>query len=219
MSTRKKTVVLLKVLLLGESSVGKTSIFQRYAKDEFVEEYKATIGADFFSKDVTVDGREVILQMWDTAGQERYKSLGATFYRGSDACMVVYDVCDKSSFDALTDWVEQFLKGVGMETDDPTKSGSGLNLVVVGNKCDLTESREVDSEVAREFCNTHGYQFFETSAKTGLQVTEAFEHIVRKGVEINDVKKFSAGTVGINIDETEEFLNETSASGSGGCVC
>jgi len=157
------------------------------------------------------------LQMWDTAGQERYKSLGESFYRGSDACMLVYDVCDTSSFDALTDWVERFLQGVSVETEDPKESGKVF--VVVGNKCDLTESRKVDSEMAREFCYTHGFQFYETSAKTGFQVTEAFEHIVQKGVEKNDIKKFSAGTVGIKMDETEDFELVDDTPGSGGCVC
>lgn len=202
MTTSRKKAVLLKVLLLGESCVGKTSIFHRYVKDEYNQAYKATIGADFFSKDLKVDDKEVILQIWDTAGQERYQSLGVTFFRGSDACILVYDITDRNSFEALTSWVDQFLQGVGQNSS--SAKDSGYIFVVLGNKCDLSaDQRQVQKEEAQEFCDEHGFKFFETSAKTGEKVQDAFEFIARKGIEKSESQSsdFPIVAGGINIDD------------------
>merc|ERR1712230_292978 len=110
-STRKK--VLLKVIILGDSSVGKTSLMNMYVNRKFNNQYKATIGADFLTKEVLVnhngDQRVVTMQIWDTAGQERFQSLGVAFYRGADACILVFDVTSKKSFDALDTWRDEFL--------------------------------------------------------------------------------------------------------------
>lgn len=213
MATSRKKAVLLKVLLLGESCVGKTSIFHRYVKDEYSQAYKATIGADFFSKDLKVDDKEVILQIWDTAGQERYQSLGVTFFRGSDACILVYDICDQRSFDAIQSWVDQFLQGVGANTQNPKESG--FIFVVLGNKCDLAENRQVSSEAAKDFCTENGFHFFETSAKSGFQVQEAFEYIARKGIEKSESQSSDFPLVGngISIDDRDSEEEE-----EGGCA-
>jgi len=199
--TSRKKAVLLKVLLLGESSVGKTSIFHRYVKDEYSQTYKATIGADFFSKDLKVDDKEVILQIWDTAGQERYQSLGVTFFRGSDACILVYDICDQRSFECLTQWVEQFLQGVGAQTDKP--KDSDFIFVVLGNKCDKQDKRQVATEVAKSYCDENGFHFFETSAKSGFQVQEAFEYIAQKGIEKSESQQDFPPLGGISIDDRD----------------
>lgn len=214
MTTSRKKAVLLKVLLLGESCVGKTSIFHRYVKDEYSQAYKATIGADFFSKDLKVDEKEVILQIWDTAGQERYQSLGVTFFRGSDACILVYDITDQRSFDSLTQWVDQFLQGVGANSNSP--KDSGFIFVVLGNKCDLIDQRQVSSDVAKEFCTQHGFHFFETSAKSGFQVQDAFEYIARKGIEKSESQSsdFPIVAGGISIDDRDSDEEEEAA-----CQC
>ena len=108
MSNRKK--VLLKVIILGDSGVGKTSLMNQYVNRKFSNQYKATIGADFLTKDITLeDGRQVTLQIWDTAGQERFQSLGVAFYRGADACVLVYDVTSQNSFKTLETWRDEFL--------------------------------------------------------------------------------------------------------------
>jgi Ras-related protein Rab-7A len=136
----KKT---LKIVILGDSGVGKTSLMNRYAHGKFTGQYKATIGADFLSKDdVVIDtyaGRTLCtLQIWDTAGQERFQSLGAGFYRGADACLLVYDVTDPHSLDNLDHWRKEFLDQVGFGI-----GGGGLGdasaqfpFVVLGNKID-----------------------------------------------------------------------------------
>jgi len=212
MATDKNTI-LLKVLLLGESSVGKTSIFHRYVKDEFPETYKATIGADFSSKYITFDDKkDVILQIWDTAGQERYRSLGQGFFRGSDACVLVYDITDRSSFDALITWHARFLEGVGTTSESATKTG--FIFLLIGNKSDLEKDRQVSADLAKKFAQDNGCAFFETSAKEGLQVQEAFDYIVETGVDtsISQSIDIPIGDINIAIDEDDE--DQTS-----GCAC
>ncbi|XP_014628466.1 ras-related protein Rab7 isoform X2 [Glycine soja] len=110
MSLRRRT--LLKVIVLGDSGVGKTSLMNQYVHKKFSQQYKATIGADFVTKELQIDDRLVTLQIWDTAGQERFQSLGVAFYRGADCCVLVYDVNVMKSFDTLENWHEEFLKQV-----------------------------------------------------------------------------------------------------------
>ena len=107
MTSRRK--VLLKVIILGDSGVGKSSLMNLFVNKKFSNQYKATIGADFLTKEVTVDDRTVTMQIWDTAGQERFQSLGVAFYRGADCCVLVYDVTSPSSFKSLDAWRDEFL--------------------------------------------------------------------------------------------------------------
>merc|ERR1719473_1870579 len=102
MAHRKK--VLLKVIILGDSGVGKTSLMNQYVNKKFSNQYKATIGADFLTKEVLLDEKLVTMQIWDTAGQERFQSLGVAFYRGADACVLVYDITNARSFSQLQTW-------------------------------------------------------------------------------------------------------------------
>lgn len=104
--------MLLKVIILGDSGVGKTSLMNQYVNNKFSEQYKATIGADFCTKDVTIDDKLVTLQIWDTAGQERFQSLGVAFFRGADACILVYDMTNPKSFESLDKWRKDFLQNV-----------------------------------------------------------------------------------------------------------
>ena len=112
MSGRKK--VLLKVIILGDSGVGKTSLMNQYVNKKFSNQYKATIGADFLTKEVMVDDRLVTMQIWDTAGQERFQSLGVAFYRGADCCVLTYDVTAPNTFKSLDSWRDEFLIQVRM---------------------------------------------------------------------------------------------------------
>ncbi|KAF8377217.1 hypothetical protein HHK36_030591 [Tetracentron sinense] len=108
MAMRSRT--LLKIIVLGDSGVGKTCLMNQYVHKRFSQQYKATIGADFVTKELQIDDRLVTLQIWDTAGQERFQSLGVAFYRGADCCVLVYDVNVHKSFDTLDNWHEEFLK-------------------------------------------------------------------------------------------------------------
>jgi Ras-related protein Rab-7A len=178
MASGHKKKVFLKVIILGDSGVGKTSLMNRYVKDKFSHQYKATIGADFQSKDIEVDGRTVTLQTWDTAGQERFQSLGVAFYRGADACILVYDVTDAKTFDSLDTWMEEFLIQASPRNQDT------FPFVVLGNKSDMSESdRQVPAAKAQAWCSKHKIPHFETSAKTADNVELAFLTVARNALE------------------------------------
>ncbi|KAK0670491.1 putative ras [Cercophora samala] len=185
MASRKK--VLLKVIILGDSGVGKTSLMNQYVNKKFSASYKATIGADFLTREVLVDDRQVTMQLWDTAGQERFQSLGVAFYRGADCCVLVYDVNNSKSFDALDSWRDEFL--IQASPRDP----DNFPFVVLGNKIDVEESKRVIStKRAMTFCQSKGgIPYFETSAKEAINVEQAFEVIARNALLQEESEEFS----------------------------
>ncbi|KAI4310708.1 hypothetical protein MLD38_035663 [Melastoma candidum] len=167
-SSRKR--LLLKVIVLGDSGVGKTSLMNQYVYKKFSQQYKATIGADFVTKELQIDDKLVTLQVWDTAGQERFQSLGAAFYRGADCCALVYDVNVAKSFESLSHWHDEFLR----QADPP--SPESFPFVLLGNKIDVHGGHRVVTEKrAMEWCASKGnIPYFETSAKEDRNVEEAF---------------------------------------------
>lgn len=174
MATRKKT--LLKVIILGDSGVGKTSLMNRYVNKKFSTQYKATIGADFVTKDVAVDDKLVTMQIWDTAGQERFQSLGVAFYRGADCCVLVYDVTAPTTFKSLDSWRDEFL--IQASPRDP----ENFPFIVIGNKIDQ-ENRAVSSKRAQAWCQSkNNIPYFETSAKEAVNVESAFITVARNGL-------------------------------------
>ncbi|KAB5541428.1 hypothetical protein DKX38_014402 [Salix brachista] len=206
MPSRRRT--LLKVIILGDSGVGKTSLMNQYVNRKFSNQYKATIGADFLTKEVQFEDRLFTLQMgsklvtvpgtlweklptliaacilcsmiWDTAGQERFQSLGVAFYRGADCCVLVYDVNSMKSFDNLNNWREEFL--IQASPSDP----ENFPFVVLGNKVDVDggNSRVVSEKKARAWCASKGnIPYFETSAKEGINVEEAFQCIAKNALK------------------------------------
>jgi len=175
MASRKK--VLLKVIILGDSGVGKTSLMNQYVNKKFNAQYKATIGADFLTKEVTVDDRLVTMQIWDTAGQERFQSLGVAFYRGADSCVLVYDVVQPKTFDNLDSWRDEFLIQAGPRDPD------NFPFVVLGNKIDV-DNRVVAQKRALAWCQAKGnIPYFETSAKEAINVEQAFQVIARNALK------------------------------------
>ncbi|KAL1842702.1 hypothetical protein VTJ49DRAFT_4481 [Mycothermus thermophilus] len=185
MASRKK--VLLKVIILGDSGVGKTSLMNQYVNKKFSASYKATIGADFLTREVLVDDRQVTMQLWDTAGQERFQSLGVAFYRGADCCVLVFDVNNAKSFDALDSWRDEFL--IQASPRDP----DNFPFVVLGNKIDVEESKRVIStKRAMTYCQSKGgIPYFETSAKEAINVEQAFEVIARNALLQEESEEFS----------------------------
>lgn len=175
MSHRKK--VLLKVIILGDSGVGKTSLMNQYVHKRFSNQYKATIGADFLTKEVMIDDKLVTLQIWDTAGQERFQSLGVAFYRGADSCVLVHDITDAKSFDNLESWMDEFLAHAAPRNAD------NFPFVVLGNKADLVAKRQVSASKAKAWCASKGdIPFFETSAKEAVNVEQAFQTIAKNAL-------------------------------------
>jgi len=164
--------ILFKMVVLGESGVGKTSLLLRYVENKFTIATKSTIGSDFLSKEITVDGRPVTLQIWDTAGQERFQGLGTSFYRGADGVCFVFDVTRKKTFEELAAWKKAFLIQVGHEND------STFPMIILANKVDL-ENREVTKREVGDFCTKEGITFFETSAKESINVDKGFEQVAR----------------------------------------
>jgi len=177
MASRKK--VLLKVIILGESSVGKTSLMNQFVHRKFVSQYKATIGADFLTKEITVDERSVTMQIWDTAGQERFQSLGVAFYRGADCCVLVFDVNRSATFKNLDHWREEFL--IQASPSDV----KNFPFIVLGNQVDKPASeRAVKATEAQKWCSDNGgIPYIETSAKDGQGVERAFETIARNALK------------------------------------
>ncbi|ETI21251.1 hypothetical protein G647_07596 [Cladophialophora carrionii CBS 160.54] len=205
MASRKK--VLLKVIILGDSGVGKTSLMNQYVNKKFSTSYKATIGADFLTKEVTVDDRIVTLQLWDTAGQERFQSLGVAFYRGADCCVLVYDVNSTKSFETLDSWRDEFL--IQASPRDP----ESFPFVVLGNKIDMGEDRRMVSQKrAQQYCQSRGQMpYFETSAKESINVEQAFEVIARNALAQEESEEYGgdfSDPININLDQERD-----------GCAC
>jgi len=177
MSSKKK--VLLKVIILGDSGVGKTSLMNQYVNKKFSNQYKATIGADFLTKEVLVDDRLVTMQIWDTAGQERFQSLGVAFYRGADCCVLVYDVNSPRSFETLESWRDEFL------VQASPRDSENFPFVVLGNKIDLEEGkRMVSQKRSMSWCQAKGnIPYFETSAKEAINVDQAFQTIAKNALQ------------------------------------
>ncbi|KXS19547.1 ras-related protein rab-7a [Gonapodya prolifera JEL478] len=173
MASRRKP--LLKVIILGDSGVGKTSLMNQFVNRKFSNQYKATIGADFLTKEVSVDDKVVTMQIWDTAGQERFQSLGVAFYRGADCCVLVYDVNSAKSFETLDSWRDEFL--VQASPRDP----DNFPFLVLGNKVDLEEGRrQVTAKRAMHWCQSKGnIPYFETSAKEAINVEPAFQAVAK----------------------------------------
>jgi len=170
---------LLKVIILGDSGVGKTSLMNQYVQKKFSKEYKATIGADFLTKEIEVDNKTVTMQIWDTAGQERFQSLGVAFYRGADCCVLVHDVNNAKSFEALDNWRDEFL--IQASPQDP----ENFPFMLLGNKVDVDggNSRTVSKKKAEAWAQSKGgLPYFETSAKEDINVETAFMQIARNAL-------------------------------------
>ncbi|KAJ3194821.1 hypothetical protein HK101_001823 [Irineochytrium annulatum] len=178
----------LAVIILGDSGVGKTSLMNQYVNKKFSNQYKATIGADFLTKEVLVEDRLVTTQIWDTAGQERFQSLGVAFYRGADCCVLCFDVNNVKSFETLDSWRDEFLLQASPRDPD------NFPFVVLGNKVDMEESkRQVSLKRALAWCEQKGkIPYFETSAKEAINVDQAFQTIAKLALQQEtDVELYS----------------------------
>jgi len=196
MSTRK---AVLKVIILGDTDVGKTSIANRYVNNTFTNTYKATIGADIFQKSLYIDDTEVFLTIWDTAGQERFQSLGPGYFRGADACMLVYDTTNAKSFESLKRWHSEFIRTA--RPDNPET----FPFLVLGNKSDLEKERQIRNEDVNGWCKEYDMVNFETSALSGNKVQEVFLELAKKTLKssqpnlpVYDVERMKAGLYAID---------------------
>uniref|UniRef100_A0A8C6TUX5 Ras-related protein Rab-13 n=1 Tax=Neogobius melanostomus TaxID=47308 RepID=A0A8C6TUX5_9GOBI len=161
----KKYDFLYKLLLIGDSGVGKTCLIIRFAEDNFNSTYISTIGIDFKVKTIDVDGKKVKLQVWDTAGQERFKTITTAYYRGPWwGIILVYDITDEKSYENIQNWMKSIKEN----------ASAGVSQMLLGNKCDIEAKRKVPKETGEKLANDHGIRFFETSAKSSINVDESF---------------------------------------------
>jgi len=159
-----------KLVLLGDSAVGKSSLVLRFVKKQFFEYQESTIGAAFLTQTVAVNDFVVKFEIWDTAGQERYHSLAPMYYRGAASAIVVYDITNRQSFVRAKSWVKELQR----------QGNPNIVIALAGNKLDLQDQRKVEIDEAKSYADDNGIMFMETSAKTNHNVTELFKAIARK---------------------------------------
>ena len=208
MSVKPHRKVLLKMILIGDSGVGKSSLMNQFIEKTFTAQYKATIGADFLTKEVSINGTATTLQIWDTAGHEKFMSFGAAFYRGSDCCLLVVDVTNEASFKSLDTWKKEFLDGASVTNPND------FPFVVLVNKMDEDPSKHlVQLSAVKQWCeNNGGIPMYETSAKTGAQVDTAFLDVATKVVQsMKDVQQQPTGSINI------EVASSQNKQSGGGC--
>lgn len=160
--------MLFKIVLIGDSGVGKSNLLSRFTRNEFCLESKSTIGVEFATRSIQVDGKTIKAQIWDTAGQERYRAITSAYYRGAVGALLVYDITKSVSFDN----VERWLKELRDHAD------ANIVIMLVGNKSDLRHLRSVQTEDAQGYCEREGLSFIETSALEATNVEKAFQQIL-----------------------------------------
>uniref|UniRef100_A0A1A8FJ00 RAB6C, member RAS oncogene family n=1 Tax=Nothobranchius korthausae TaxID=1143690 RepID=A0A1A8FJ00_9TELE len=194
-----------KLVFLGEQSVGKTSLITRFMYDSFDNTYQATIGIDFLSKTMYLEDRTIRLQLWDTAGQERFRSLIPSYIRDSAAAVVVYDITNVNSFQQTTKWID----------DVRTERGTDVIIMLVGNKTDLADKRQITTEEGEQRAKEMNVLFVETSAKTGYNVKQLFRRVAAALPGMDTTQDKSREDM---IDIKLEKPLEQPAS-EGGCSC
>jgi small GTP-binding protein len=174
MAEKKQKELLYKILLLGDSSVGKTCFLMRYSDNTFQEIHMSTIGLDYKLKSVQLDdGNIVKIQIWDTAGQDRFRSITKNYYKGAHGIILIYDITSRKTYENIKNWVTQIKEEVSDK----------VNIILVGNKIDDEKNRKVSTEEGEKMAKEIGFDFYETSAKTGINIDSTFNDLVKKTVE------------------------------------
>ena len=159
--------IYLKILLIGDTSVGKTSILCKYIDDEFSDTYLSTIGIEFKIKPLIINGKKVLLRIWDTSGQERYRSITQNFYRNANGILFIFDITKKETFDNIKIWL----------TDSENCEDNKVTKMLIGNKIDLENKRKIDNETIKKFAEKKEMKYFEASAKEGINIDNIFREL------------------------------------------
>lgn len=186
------TIHCFKILTIGESGVGKTCILRRFVENKFLKNHLATIGIDFKTKNIEIDGTPIKLKIWDTAGQERFRNITNQYYKGADGIILVFDVTDQKSFEKIKEWMSQIKAN--------TKADQ-IGLVLLGNKCDI-EPRTISKNDGEELGKELGIEYYETSAMKGDGIAQAFEFLAKNILTKKkiDLKNEKGTDGGVNLD-------------------
>ena len=197
---------------MGDSGVGKSCIILRYIENNFSTNLMNSIGVDFKLKNIELDNKKIKLQIWDTAGQERFRTITTSYYKGAHAILIVFDITDRESFEHVRNWmadIDKFAK-------------EGVLRILVGNKCDLENSRQVRKEEGNEIANKYGIKYIETSAKETTNIEDLFistaKNLLSKQVSsAGIVKGAQSGKTGIDLMNTNN--NQNNSQNGGGFCC
>ena len=167
---------IFKVLLLGNSDVGKSSIILRYVDQTWSDIFVPTIGVDFKVKTLDINDKKVKMQIWDTAGQERFRTVVSSYFKGSHGIFIIYDITNRDSFKNLENWLGEIERNASAK----------VLKILIGNKCDLEQDRDIQFDEGQAFANRNGMEFMETSAKANTNINEAFESLAKLMIKFNN---------------------------------
>ena len=199
MSSPKKTYdMIFKLIVIGDSGVGKSCMLKALKEEVFNEDSKPTVGVEFFSKNYNLDNNEIKVQIWDTAGQERYFTITSSYYKGAKGCALVYDIANKETFNNVGKWMQQ----------SRDNGDEGLITILIGNKNDLGDSgvRQVEIEEGKKFAEENKMMFMETSAKENINIEKAFSILVEKVYKSN--KQIFEKDITLNFGEDKDNEKE-----------
>ena len=191
----------IKYIIIGDSGVGKSNILLRYSKDKFDKNHKATLGIEFMNKKVNFKGTNYTIQIWDTSRQENYKSITRGYYKSSAWAFIVYDITKLNTFNNINNCIK----------DCVNLAPKNILLVLIGNKSDLEENREVDYDIGKNFAEENNMIFFETSAKSGNNINNAFNssiNVIHNNIKNCIFDEDELGDYGIRIEKNGEFNNK-----------
>lgn len=183
----------LKILVIGDSGVGKSSIITKYMDNFFSDMHISTIGIDFRIKKMNIDGKSITLQLWDVAGQERFRSITSIYFRRCNAIIILFDITNRESFDNVKKWISEIDK----------YDCANIEKILVGNKCDLEQKRVVSIEDAKKFANNMDMMYVETSAKKSTHINDLFENIIKK-----IIKKYHNIDTIVNVSKNALILDK-----------
>ena len=199
---KEKYDLLFKLILIGDSSVGKSNILSKYLKNEFDENSKATVGVEFGTKNILINGKKIKIQIWDTAGEERYRSITSAYYKGAKGAFIVYDITRKTTFDNIDKWI----------SDLRLNGDKNICIIILGNKSDLIEQRQIQEKDGKKKAEMFKTAFLETSALNGDNIAKAFDELIEqiyqnnKSFFENDNKKEI--DKGVNLNDNKDKDNK-----------
>nr|XP_043621019.1 ras-related protein Rab2BV-like [Erigeron canadensis]XP_043621020.1 ras-related protein Rab2BV-like [Erigeron canadensis] len=198
---------LLKIVLIGDSGVGKSNILSRFTRNEFYLESKATIGVEFATRTLQVEGKTIKAQIWDTAGQERYRAITSAYYRGAVGALLVYDITKKPTFDSVQRWLHELR----------ANADSNIVVLMAGNKSDLNHLRAVAEQDGQSLAEKEGLSFLETSALEAVNIEKAFQTILTEIYHIISKKALAAQDVALPGKGTTIYIGDSSGNTNGCC--